>query len=72
MPPVETCMCRTCKRAEAEDGQVRCRPCHRRYRNWLTGGDFYQPLWDGVVRAPEDADDPRSLLDRALAQKAEA
>lgn len=62
-------LCKTCKRRETEDGQVRCRPCHSAFRKWLDGGAFYEPQWNGVVSAPADADEPRSRLDRALAQR---
>ena len=33
------------------------------------GGEFYAPMWDGVIAAPSDADEPKTRLDRALAQK---
>ena len=62
-------MCRTCKLVDAEDGEVRCRTCHRAFRRWLDGGVFYAPLWDGVVAAPSDSDEPRTAQDRALALK---
>lgn len=62
-------MCRSCKTREAEDGYCRCRGCQKAFRRWLDGGPFYQPQWDGVVGAPSDADEPRSRLDRALAQR---
>lgn len=68
---MEQCMCKTCKKVEAEDGEVRCRHCHRAFRRWLDGGEFYQPQWDGVISAPSDADEPRSRLDRALSQRKE-
>jgi len=58
-------MCRTCKIRRALDRQVRCNPCHQRFKLWLDGG--YEPEWDGVCGAPADADEPRSTLDRALA-----
>ena len=66
---MEPCMCKTCKVAEAEDGEVRCRHCHKAFRRWLDGGAVYQPMWDGVISAPSDSDEPRSRLDRALAQR---
>jgi hypothetical protein len=69
---MEPCMCKTCKTAEAEDGEIRCRTCHRAFRRWLDGGAYYEPLWNGVVSAPSDADEPRTNLDRALAQKKES
>lgn len=62
-------LCKTCKRREREDGEVRCRPCHSAFRRWLDGGAFYQPQWDGVVAAPADADKPKSRMDLALAQR---
>jgi hypothetical protein len=68
---MEPCLCKTCKKLEAEDGQVRCRGCHAAFRRWLDGGEVYQPLWDGVISAPADADEPRTNLDRALALKKE-
>ncbi len=66
-----TCQCKTCKTADSEDGEVRCRACHKKYRQWLEGSAHYTPLWDGVVSAPADADEPRTNLDRALALKKE-
>lgn len=66
---MEPCTCKTCKKVEAEDGQVRCRNCHAAFRRWLDGGIAYQPMWDGVIAAPSDADEPKSRLDRALAQR---
>jgi len=68
---MEPCMCKTCKVVEAEDGQVRCRGCHAAFRRWLDGGAAYQPMWDGVISAPSDSDEPRSRLDRALARRRE-
>ncbi len=68
---MEPCMCKTCKKAETEDGQVRCRHCHAAFRRWLDGGISYQPMWDGVVSAPANSDEPKSRLDRALAQRRE-
>jgi hypothetical protein len=62
-------MCRTCKIAAVDDGNCRCRVCHRAFRRWLDGGNTYQPMWNGVVGAPADSDEPRSRLDRALAQR---
>lgn len=66
---MEPCTCKTCKTAEAEDGEVRCRKCHAAFRRWLDGGVFYEPLWNGVVSAPSDSDEPRTAVDRALALK---
>ena len=66
---MEPCKCKTCKTRDAEDGEVRCRACHKAFRRWLDGGEFYAPMWDGVIAAPSDADEPKTRLDRALAQK---
>jgi hypothetical protein len=68
----DVCACKTCKVADSEDGQVRCRECHAAFRHWLDGGEHYEPLWNGVVGAPSDADEPRTNLDRALALKKES
>jgi hypothetical protein len=63
------CLCKTCKTREPEDGEVRCRTCHKAFRRWLDGGEFYVPMWNGLVSAPADSDDPKTRLDRALAKK---
>lgn len=60
-------MCKTCKTRRALDRQVRCKGCHKLFLAWLDGG--YEPEWNGVVGAPADADEPRSTLDRALANR---
>ena len=69
---METCNCKTCKVAEAEDSEIRCRKCHAAFRRLLDGGAFYEPLWNGVVSAPADSDDPKTKMDRALAQRKES
>lgn len=61
----QTCLCRTCKSAEREDGEVRCRPCHRKFKAWLHGDAFYQPAYDGVLSAPEKPE-AEDLVSRAL------
>lgn len=69
MNPVEPCMCRTCKRVEVEDGQVRCRECHAKFREWLDGGPSITPAWNGVVADPTESY-PDSSLHRALVLQA--
>lgn len=64
MTPPESKICRTCKVGSSRTGQKVCAACQRKIQQWLDGG--YEPQWNGVVIAPADADDPRSLLDRAL------
>ncbi|OFV83243.1 MAG: hypothetical protein A2W26_13230 [Acidobacteria bacterium RBG_16_64_8] len=67
-PPVESPMCRTCKKVEPEDGQVRCRGCHAKFREWLDGGAHLVPVWNGVIADPTD-EYQDSSLHRALAQQ---
>lgn len=63
MPPVEKC--KTCKICDADDGQIRCRPCHTKFREWLDGGPGIVPQWNGVISDPTDSY-PDSSLHRAL------
>lgn len=58
-----------CKSCERLTTRFRCAKCEKDFQQWLSGGPHYVPEWDGVVNAPADSDEPRSSLDRALAQK---
>ncbi len=60
---------RKCKSCEKKTMRVRCIACEAALQQWLSGGPHYTPMWNGVVSAPPDADEPRSSLDRALALK---
>src|SRR3989304_3484774 len=56
MYPLESCdrpMCRTCKIRRALDRQVRCNPCHQRFKLWLDGGD--ETEWGGGGGGPGGA-----------------
>lgn len=49
---MEPCPCKTCKTADAEDGEVRCRTCNRAFRAWLHGDDTFVPTRDGIISEP--------------------
>lgn len=61
--------CKTCRIAPTEDGEVRCRECHKAFRRWLDGVNAYSPTWDGLVVGPSHQDKPVSRLDKVLARK---